>query len=524
MTKFACSIAKMTIISLALFATSSFAQVVQFNGAGSSAMFNTFGFAARLGASPVCGKSGVAHNWSKKNGASAHDSRSASISDVTGNIWVVWDNSTTPTVICAYLSIDSGIGDRAFFAVPTNTIVLAPADSGSAGDQLVPTPMPADENLPSAVFNALNGAAFNAAMTDIRPEDALFATNRAMATLTANRSGLGYGPPPIGVPIHSFFSTKSVLPVGFALTGTDPISGKAARSSYTTTNIGASPVVVFVNKTNTLAGHLGSSVFSNVNRFVLASLLGGPQSGFYSLTRTRDLAPTLGLPSVGIHVMLREPLSGTYNTMEFNIPNSKEIASSQEIGVTPPADNPLNQGYASGGSRQRVVGTGEMVAEVAATPDSLGYSFWGFGNFANVTTSTKYLTVDGVDPIRASYTGGTFPTCPAPPCTGALTFPNVKNGTYPIWSVLRIVTASPVPTGIANLVHAAIANATTIPDFVPANQLFVFRSHYTQAGIVGANGHKNPEKGGDVGGAAYTVQADSDNILDTGLEILNQKQ
>ena len=105
MTKFTSALAKMTIISLALFATNSFAQVVQYNGAGSSAMFNTFGFAARLGASPVCGKSGVAHNWSKKNGASAHDSRSSSIGDVTGNIWIVWDNSTAPTVILSLIHI-----------------------------------------------------------------------------------------------------------------------------------------------------------------------------------------------------------------------------------------------------------------------------------------------------------------------------------------------------------------------------------------------------------------------------------
>ena len=198
------------------------------------------------------------------------------------------------------------------------------------------------ENLPSAVFNALNGAMVNAAMTDIRPEDALFATNRALVPLTSNRSGLGYGPAPIGVPILSAFSTKSVLPVQFAITGTDPISGQPARANYITTSIGAAPVLVFVNKTNTLSGHLGSSVFTNVNRFVLADLLNGRQAGYYLLTRTRDRAPTLGLPAVPIHVRLREPLSGTYNTMEFCIPNSKEIATSQEVGVTPPANNPLN--------------------------------------------------------------------------------------------------------------------------------------------------------------------------------------
>jgi ABC-type phosphate transport system substrate-binding protein len=518
------ALAMVTLASFVLLASNSVAQVVMYNGVGSSAMFNTFAFAARLGTSPVCGTGGTAHNWTKKNGASVHDARSASISDVTGNIWIVWDNSTAPTNICAYLNVDSGVGDRAFFAVPTATIVLDPADNGSTGDNLVPTPMPADESLPSAVFNALNGAVFNAAMTDIRPEDALFATNRAMAPLTTNRSGLGYGPPPIGVPIQSAFSTKSVLPVGFAITGTDPISGRPARGNFLTTNIGACPVVVFVNKTNHLSGHLGNALFTNANRFVLASVLGGPQTTYVSLTRTRDLVPTMGLPSVGLHVLLREPLSGTYNTMEFNVPNSKEIASSQEIGVVPPGDNPLNQTYASGGSRQRVVGTGEMVSEVVNIPDSLGYAFWSFGNFASAVSTTKYLAVDGVDPIRASYSNGTFPTCPTPPCTGLLTFPNIKNGTYPIWSILRIVTANPIPTGILSLIGAAISDATTIPDFVPATQLFVFRSHYNQVGIVGANGHKSPERGGDVGGAVYTVQADLDSITDTGLEILGRKQ
>lgn len=505
----------LAILALGLFAAvpSSFAQVVKYNAAGSSAMFNTFGFAARLATSP-CGT----HNWSKKNGASVHDSRSSSIPDVAGNVWVVWDNSTAPTTVCAYTNVDSGIGDRAFFAVPTATITMPSTDINSNGDQLVPTPMPADEPLPSAVYNALNGQAFNAAMTDIRPEDALFATNRALAALTANRSGLGYGPGPIGVAIKSEFSTKDVVPVGFAMTGTDPISHLAARSSYVTTNVGASPVVVFVNKTDTAAGHFGSPVFTNVDRFVLSGILAG------QLTRTRDIVPTLGLPQVGIHVLLREPLSGTYNTMEFTVPRSLEVGSSQEIGVTPPGDNPLNQSYASGGSRQRVVGTGEMVSEGVSLPDSLGYAFWSFGNFANAVTSLKYVTVDGVDPIRASYAGGTFPTCPAPPCKGALTFPNIVNGSYPIWSVLRIVTASPVPSFIHTLVSDAITQSTNIPDFVPASSLFVFRSHYTQSGITGANGHKNPEAGGDVGGAVYTVQADQDHILDTGLEILGQKQ
>jgi hypothetical protein len=503
--------------TLLLASTSSYASTtILFNGAGSSAQFNTWAFAARLRSPSICGT----HNWSKKNGAAVHDSRSANIPDTTGNIWIVWDNSTSPTVICAYTNVDSGVGVRAFFAVPTNTVTLNSSDNGSAGDQLVPTPMPPDEALPSAVFNALQGAAFNAGMTDIRPEDALFATNRALAPLTNNRSGLGYGPGPIGQEIKSAFSGKFAIPVAFALSGTDPISGQPITFTPLTSSTGASPVVVFVNSTLSTLGHLGSPQFTNVPRFVL----GWAQNG--NLTRTRDLANIIGLPSYGLHVMLREPLSGTYNTMEFDVTRSVEINSSQENNVTPPGDNPLNQHYASGGSRQRVIGTGEMVAEVGATPDSLGYSFWGFGNFQPVLSTAKYLTVDGVDPIKQTYTNGAFPSCPQPPCIGALTFPNIKNGSYPIWSVLRIVTVSPMPSGIQQLYSAALLEASQIPDFLPANQLGVFRSHYNQSGVAGSNGiiAGHPEAGGDMGGAVFSTQSDRDYFADTGVEILQQLQ
>ena len=188
MTKLHPALARLALASLALLAaTEAFAQpTVLFNAAGSSAMFNTFGFAAVLNSGPCGGR-----NWSKKSGASTHDSRDSSIQDVTGNVWVAWDNDTTPTVVCAYLNIDSGIGVRSFFAVPTATLVLNSSWVGTAGDQLVPTPMPPDVPLPSAVQAALNGVAFNAGMTDIRPEDALFATNRALAPLDAQRNGLG---------------------------------------------------------------------------------------------------------------------------------------------------------------------------------------------------------------------------------------------------------------------------------------------------------------------------------------------
>ena len=98
---------------------------------------------------------------------------------------------------------------------------------------------------------------------------------------------------------------------------------------------------------------------------MLANVLNG------TFTRTRDIANVAGLPSVGTRVFLREPTSGTYNTTEFTIPQHAEIGSCQELNVNPAVDNPLNQTSPSGGSRQRVVGTGEMVATVGANTNGI---------------------------------------------------------------------------------------------------------------------------------------------------------
>lgn len=510
-------IASLSLFATVLLASNSYASpTILFNGAGSSAQFNTWAFAASLTSPAICGT----RNWTKTNGAVVHDSRSSQIPDNKGNIWVVWDNDSNPTTICAYVSVDSGVGVRAFFAVPTCINNLASSDNGSSGDNLVPAPFRPDVPLPNAVYTALTGAAFNAGMTDIRPEDALFATNRALAPLTENRSGLGYGPPPIGQPILSAFSSKNAVPVQFALSGNDPISGQPITFTYTTASTGASPVVVAVNKTLFGLGHLGALVFTNVPRFALA----WAQAGL--LTRTRDLNYLGGLPVYPLHVLLREPISGTYNTMEFDITRSLEVGLSQEWGVTPPGDNPLNQSYADGGTRQRVIGTGEMITELGDIADSLGYAFWGFGNFAPVINTVKYVTVDGIDPIRSTYIEGELPTCSTPPCVGALGFPNVKFGTYPIWSILRIVTVSPMPSGIQSLYNAALTEAVQIPDFIPITNMDVFRSHYNQSGVTGSNGiiAGLPEAGGDMGGAIFNIAADKDYYADTGTEILGQME
>jgi hypothetical protein len=508
-------VAAVTLAVLTLAGLNSFAQTVQFNGAGSSAMFQTFALAAY--ASNSCGT----NIWTKKSGASGIDSRRGDIPAQTGNVWIVWNNNKT--VVCAYLSVDSIVGNILFFAVPRATLSIPATEVGTTGDNLIPTLT--DVPLDQTVYNELNNVAFNAAMSDIRPEDALFAVNRALAPLDPNYNGLGYtGDGLVGVPIVSSQSSASATPVAFALTGKDPISGGNVPN-WAATNVGANPVVVFVNTQNTSSGHFGSSAFVDVSRFALTGMLNG------TLTRTRDITNVPGLPSVGAHVFLREPISGTYNTLEFNIPRSLEIGSTQELGVDPnqPDGNPLNITYPTGGTRERVIGTGQMTSTVGATTDSLGYAFWGTGNFAKVLTTTKYLSVDGVDPLNYSWyqSHGNFPNCVIP-CKGLIPFVNILNGSYPAWTILRVATASPVPTGVAKLITASNKEAQVAPDYVPYKSLTMFRSHFDRAGEAhsasNGNAGEPAEAGGDEGGAVFPINADNDYFADTGLQLLGMKQ
>ena len=509
--------AVLVIVGLLVLGTSSYAATtVNFNGVGATVLFNTFGLAAA--STPSCGT----NVWTFKKGASAIDGRSSSIPVETGNIWVVWNNAVT--TVCAYFAIDATVGAQLYFASPRATLSIPSSEVGANGQNLIPTLT--DTPLSQAVYNALNGTTFNAVILDGRPEDALFAETRALAALdTVHYNGLGYGPGPIGIPIQSTFSTSEVTPVAFALGGPDPITGQTVPG-WTATRLGAGPEIIFVNTGNT--GSTGDfsnvAAFQNVNRFELTLALNG------SLPYTRDLSPTSGLDAQPLNVVLRDPLAGAYNTLEFCIPRSVEINSTQELGVNPTAAgaNPLNLTSAGGGWRKRSLSSSEMVSQVGnnSNGNSLGYTFWSTGNFASVVGNTRYLTVDGVDPLFPSYAGGSFPTCTAP-CPGIVTFTNVINGSYPIWSIYRVVTATKVPAGVSAVISAAQTQAsTTIPDFVPINQLHVFRSHYNLAGRLGSNGLATgtKESGGDVGGAVLPVEADLDYFTDTGKQLIGLKQ
>jgi len=153
-----------------------------------------------------------------------------------------------------------------------------------------------------------------------------------------------------------------------------------------------------------------------------------------------------------------------------------------------------------------------------------------------VQADVRYLTLDGVDPIFPSYSGGTLPPNCTSGCAGEVSFTNVINGSYPAWTILRIATSSTVPAGVqALLTNAQNAAINTIPDFVPfdyngSQYMTVFRSHFSRPGLKSgtriSNGHISgvPEAGGDEGGAVFVLQADLDNITDTGLELIGFKQ
>jgi ABC-type phosphate transport system substrate-binding protein len=211
------------------------------------------------------------------------------------------------------------------------------------------------------------------------------------------------------------------------------------------------------------------------------------------------------------------------NTTEFtNFRLAATPNNSQEKGVNPSLvnHNPLNLSCtAGGGKRMRGIGTGEVIKNgVLATKDSIGYTFFGFANVAPIAGTPKYgyLKLNGVDPIQSSFSTGQLPKCTAPcPKAPGTSFPNLRNGTYRSWSVLRVVTdasgtnltnTQALVTAMQNIVNS------TVPDFVPFKPaagdpgLSKYRSHYLQSGVAPHNGlGGQKETGGDVGGCIEPV-------------------
>jgi len=515
---------------LAVAAVSASAQPkIQVLGAGSSAMFNT----ASYGAWKNLAGTGALHYTIKGtcpsgNCASLHDVRSTTIPLEQANLSVVWDAAVTK--IWVYAQVDSVVGNRMFFATPRAQLVVDPCTDGTGTGTCNPGNLIASSlwgsdatSLPTAVYNAINNAPVTAAFTDIRPEDAKYAQTRAVTPIAS--AGLGYGTGSttlVGTQILSHFSSSAATPVNFSITGTDPFSGQTIPN-HTTYPIGASPIIFVVNRTN-VNGLGAPGVYTNITLPQAQVLYGGGSTTLGCATGVLTPAPgTTALPSTPITVVQREPLSGTMNTTEFTVFRTKTIspnpANSQEKGVNPALanNNPLDLACNKGiGIRERAIGTGELIKSgVLPQADSIGYTFFSYGNVAPLAGSSSYgyLTLNGVDGINASYTNGQLPTCTAPcPATPGTTFPNVRNGSYLSWSILRSVTDAAGSKNLQALVAAIQSNVNeTYPDFVPFSAqpdgdpgMKYYRSHYTQSNIPACNGLPGTccgqEAGGDVGG------------------------
>ena len=515
-------IAALALVGAFMLAPLANAQTLTVLTAGSSAQFGPFAVAAYQLA-----KAGgaAAHHYTVKSGtctsgsttcfAGLVDSRSTNIPKEPANLWVVWSTNG----IWAYASVDSTVGVRSFLAFPRATLSLAATLPLSATSNY---PYWADGTvdtaLPATVVAALNGAALTAANTDIRPEDALFATNRALNTL-----GYGHildtrpghtGQHLIGFSITSYFTGNTATPSSFSLTAStasttvdDPISGQAipATHAFVTIPVGAAPIVYLANNA---AGSATANAL-NVTTANAASLFSG--HGNCSGSLLGGVAATAALSPI-----LREPLSGTMNTTEYSV--FVPGGFSQETGIkggapvtTSPTpvgtNNPLFINCGTG-HRFRAVGTGDEVKAVQnayatlPTTNAVGYAFFSYES-TGTNAAYKYITLNSVDPINSAYSTGALPTCtivggsyhcPAAPGTS---FPNLRNGTYAAWSVYRVISDS---TGQANA-SALVKEAQTlvnssIPDFVPFNPvcrltpagkdepgLAVYREHYIPSTI-----------------------------------------
>ena len=511
------------LVCASTFAPAAYSQTLQVLTAGSSAQFGPFAVAAYQLA-----KQGgaTAHHYTVKSGtcttgsttcyAALVDSRSSNIPKEPANMWVVWSTNG----IWAYASVDSTVGVRSFLAYPRVTLQLASSLPLSSTSNYPYWPDgTADTALPSTVITALNNVAITAANTDIRPEDALFATNRALNTLgyghiADTRSGHS-GQFLIGYSITSYFTGSTATPSSFSLTAStssttvdDPISGKAIPSSnaFVTIPIGAAPIVYLANNSTGAA----TAAATNVTTANAASLFSGHGNCAGSLL-------TGVSSSAALTAILREPLSGTMNTTEYSVfvPGGFSQETGIKGGAPGSANNPLHIPCGSG-FRDRAIGTGDEVKAVEngytspTTTNAVGYAFFSYES-TGANANLKYITLNSVDPISSVYSNGALPSCTIVngaydcPVAAGKSFPNLRNGTYSAWSVYRMISDNITRSGFtktdAQLAATLVQEAQTlvnsnIPNFVPFNPicrltptgadepgLDVYREHYVPSTI-----------------------------------------
>jgi hypothetical protein len=555
---------------------------------GSSAIFLEVGQSSAV--QPLSGSAIANCGWSDNSTVGKQftltDTRPGELGESDANLvdggnqgWVTWTinggtcaGTTAGTLINVnvMVSVDSGVGNRCFFANPSCSVSTTHSNAQSGAGLLNSATFTETTFLPQAVLNVFP-LTINSAATDIRPEDSLFSTKRGftgcgypMATGSQymgtgyQTEPSGYGPNAVGLVgtkiLNGGQNGAGSGPFNLALwtlSGNDPFAAKAGLTknapSYTVYEVGAVPVVVIVNPSN--ESGLGSLQVTNIDSGVLSGYLDG------SLQRVADLLPQSWNNSspAEVFTFVREFLSGTYNTMDFNVPDTVTNQSDQDVGLAavggglqplecagaPSSVQTTNSGGLLADSssvfsgtyfRVRTIGTGSMVTAVEGKGNALGYAFWSAANFSSATgANLKYLTVDGVDPLQEVWQDGQLPTS-GNGLLPVVSLSHVRDGSYPIWSIVRVICGTNC-TALQALVNSA-GNfvGPNQPDFVPltgGGSLKLVRSHFVPPGLTlpcnsgsPSNGNtaagETAECGGDVGGVVYTLQADGDYSEDSG--------
>jgi hypothetical protein len=533
---------------------------------GASAEWQTLALAAYSLAG-----AGGGHWTSASNVINVTDTRVTPVNVDAGTIWIVWNS--TATKVWSFAKVDSIVGTRCYFAQPQCSVSGTLANlTGSGSNQIASAFWGADSSLPSNVQSLFTtGVTTTVAATFERPEDAAFLTCRANSLLGAGSyggaasdglDGLGYnavnspGVCPanglgqasgayVGSPIKSGFpgSTATANVLSFNIKGKDPISNTTIPA-FTVVEVGAAPLVFITERDK---GQLTN--LTNATPGQLQQAFSGSNCD----------ASAFGLPAAGINIFINEGISGQGNVAEATVLRRPTVytgsGSGAVLGLSQESNVGSNNPLAGSGARYRAIGSSEETKSVQNSAakfggiDGIGYGVFSYGNFSAIANNLAYgyITLNNVDPIFASYgpqnstglgydpgqpaSAGTLPAAanlPAScgsafPCAenqiwaGGLSFPNLRNGTYSAWSLLRLVSNGTGLTNSKTLVKAAQAFAvSSIPDFVPFVKtiaggvtdpgLLVVRSHYQQydgAGtFIGAApvNSGTTEAGGDFGG------------------------
>lgn len=442
--------------------------------------------------------------------------------------------------------------------------------------------------------SALGGGTYGTGGTNDNLDGLGYNTHNASGVCPAgplgSSSNQAVGSPVLsGLPGAASTDQANIVAFNVVAGGADPITGSTVPA-YSVVNVGAAPIVIVTARQQAT----GLQSVSNVTPAQLQQVFSGTNCDATAFGVTSG---------TGLNIFLREPTSGTMNTTEatlFRGPlngSGTALGLSQETGVNGGTNNPLKGQSgtctsASGtGARYRGIGTGEVITGVQEsnctsgcsgitgtfnTPqDGIAYAFFSYGNVSAIADSTKYgyVTVNGIDPIFSTYNGGSGagydPGQPASgelpgaadlklignptycnatngfPCEenqiwkGGLSFPNVRNGSYPSWSLLRAYAAT--TGGQLAALNTLVANGqknavNSVPDYIPFKAynctttattfpcpdgavsdpgLLVERAHYLQYDGAGTaintgtvqNFSKTGsfvEAGGDMGGEVFT--------------------